>query len=534
MKNDTELEMKFAVPDSRLFDVILKDPHILSLSQGILPRMQKFEALYYDTPTYALQKAGIAYRVRKEDEEWIATFKSDRSSSGGLYSREEVNEKIAEIPIRHSLFVGTFAGERMASVIDKEPLELLFTMNFNRQSILLQTEEGLLAEMALDRGTIWSGITGLPICELELELKQGKASQLLELALWISRQWHLLPEPRSKYARGLDLLQSGISQSSIGDNQVKVKLRPELLSLSGKIINTLSQSQLSLIEDGAGPETVRQLRIQCRRLRSLLKFFEPTSNTEVQNHIVRLRQWGAWMGKIRDIDILEQARTEFVQRFSAILSLNPVWNQPLIERRNFLATELLFRLQRAELAQILLEIQASIYRDLEESNDELVSPGRKESFIRKNMALQIKKMKEETENVIAFSSMKKLHRLRIRAKNLRYILEFMNDSTLGGFPATIIALKKLQSTIGKLHDGWQIKNLLEQIEAGDNVDRFRMEQELFLAWRFRTNQEYMFALRKNLNQIPKDLKKELRTLSTLRGGRRNKPPHNADTHEPTQ
>lgn len=239
------------------------------------------------------------------------------------------------------------------------------------------------------------------------------------------------------------------------------------------------------------------------------------------------------MGKIRDIDVIEQASCEFMQRFSFQLRLTMPWLELLSERRNFLASDLLYRLQRADLTQVLLEVQISLFRDNEQDEAEPTQLSHKESFIRKSLSQKIKKVKDESESALVLSSMKRLHRLRIRVKNLRYVMELFSETSFSPAESTISSLKKLQSTIGRLHDSWQIKSLLEQVEAGESTANIRMEQELFLAWRSRLAQDHMFALNKYLNQLPKEMKKELRSLSSWRGGRGSKSSHDTDPHKPS-
>ena len=109
MAEGAELEIKLAVTDSRLFEVILTDPQILKLSHGNAPLTRNFEALYFDTPSFALQRQGFAYRIRREGPEWIATVKCDRSSGGGLTVRSAGSGDIhhsgvvgkVDVPKRH-------------------------------------------------------------------------------------------------------------------------------------------------------------------------------------------------------------------------------------------------------------------------------------------------------------------------------------------------------------------------------------------------------------------------------------------------
>ena len=92
MPDGSELEIKLAISEHRFFDLILNDPEIVAMMQEQKPVVRAFEAFYYDTPQFLLQKTGYAYRIRHEGQDWVATVKSDLLSSGGLSEREEWNE----------------------------------------------------------------------------------------------------------------------------------------------------------------------------------------------------------------------------------------------------------------------------------------------------------------------------------------------------------------------------------------------------------------------------------------------------------
>jgi inorganic triphosphatase YgiF len=531
-----ELEIKFAVSEPRLFDVVLADPQVRNLANGKQPLTRSFEALYYDTPDLALKKAGIGYRVRKEGLDWIATFKTDTGSSGGLFSREEWNEKVDGPAAATTPFAGTFAGERMANAIGNQQLQLLFTTNFTRTALQLETTSGATIEMAMDRGTIWGGSGGTPICELELELKSGMTSQLLELAAWVANRWHLQPESRSKYFRGLQLLQSGYASEEslfLDRPERRVADNPGVTALVDRCVADLFLIQAVLASDGASPESIRELRIQCRRLRSVLKFFQPQlKKDDWQFQVDRLRQWGTLLGSVRDIDVLQKSWAEFVDRFSPIMSFSQHWRKVLSERRDFLAEDVIHRLNRSELTQILFELQAWIYREQEGLDAEKSTTKAAEVMVRKGLLQAVKELREDLDSTDGSSSIKKLHRLRIKIKRLRYVQETLNGIPHFRADDFILSLKRLQSAIGKIHDASQIKSLLEQVETGDVNEKFQLEKELFFSWRNRMTTEHMFALPKNLESMQKSTKNQLRTLISLRTGRRTKLRHDADPHEP--
>ena len=535
MAEGAELEIKLAVTDSRLFEVILTDPQILKLSHGNAPLTRNFEALYFDTPSFALQRQGFAYRIRREGPEWIATVKCDRSSGGGLTVREEWNETVKGPNAAELAFAGTNVGERLATAIGDEHLQLLFTSNFSRTVLMLRTEDETVIELALDRGTIWGGIGGTPICELELELKEGKVSQLLELAGWAAARWHLLPENNSKYARGIQLLQAGQANplTEAPGESVKPDLPPLLTTLADRCIAELFVMQKAVQEQGGSPENIRALRIQCRRLRSLLKFFQPRLNKgDWQLHTDRLRQWGALLGSIRDLDVLNKAWTGFADYFSSVFSASPHWRHILVERRDFLADDLLHRLSRSELTQIVFELQAWLYRE-QETGDE-AAQARSDEFIRKSLLQSGKQLRDALDTIDSSSGMKKLHKLRIRIKRVRYFQEALTAIPQYQDEEFLAALKRTQTAIGKIHDAFQIKSLLDQIDTGSVDEKFLREKELFLCWRSRQIAEQMFLLPKMMSEVDKAAKVRLRSLSSLRSGKRGKVRHHADSHEPSE
>lgn len=234
---------------------------------------------------------------------------SDRSSGGGLVNREEWGKR--RDPIQPGTLLEPMR-DRLSQAIGQEKNSGVVTTSFVPNDPDATYQWRLLVE--LDRGTIWGGIGGTPICELELELKQEKVSQLLELAAWITDRWHLSPENLSKYARGLQLLQSGqlSTEQPAMPEPAAFSAPPLLTTLADRCIGELFVLQTAFREQGAAPEMVRALRIQCRRLRSLLQFFQPRLQKEAwQLQLDRLRQWEALLGAIRDLDVINKAWQTF-------------------------------------------------------------------------------------------------------------------------------------------------------------------------------------------------------------------------------
>lgn len=534
MSDGSEMEVKLAVADSSLFDLIVAHPEICAMKMGTGSVTQSFEALYYDTPGFSLQQNGLAYRVRHEGEQWIATVKSDIESGGGFSTREEWNESVAGPEPSLKPFIGTHLGDRLLLAVGLERFQLLFSTRFTRTITMLQTPKGSQIEMAMDHGMIWSGTEGSPISELELELKSGTISDLLQMSGWIAGQWHLLPEAKSKFVRGLELLRNNSPSipNYSSDIQQKEISKPTTIALTNFSINNIFAGQKRLLTEGASSESVRELRIQIRSLRSLLKFLQPTLDKEDrQLHYEKMRQWGTLLGSIRDIDILIAAWNKFSVHFNPVFTSSEYWLDTLKGRRSFLIEEVLHRIKQGELTKQIFELQSWLYQENEQlSNEEEEQPS--ENQLLKMLLEEIKELREDTRAVECTSEIKTIHRLRIRVKQLRYLQESLNRVVRLQDEDFTIALKKTQSYLGKVHDNYQIKGLLEKFDASNIDQKLSLEKELFICWCNRDTTEYLINLPKVTDSFRRAAKLRLGTLATLRTNRRTKSSHHPSTHEP--
>ena len=68
MPAGSELEIKLAITDNRLFETIAADPELLAMTSGSKPVSRAFEALYFDTAQFTLQNNGYSYRIRQEGD----------------------------------------------------------------------------------------------------------------------------------------------------------------------------------------------------------------------------------------------------------------------------------------------------------------------------------------------------------------------------------------------------------------------------------------------------------------------------------
>jgi len=200
---ETELKLRFAGEEE--WEIMCRDPLLRAREVPGTRRTVELETIYYDTPSHSLQSEGLAYRLRRQGEEWVATVKADGLAGGGLHQRQEWSAVAAGPEPDISPFLPTPVGERLEKAVGGEPLAELFRTYFRRTSVDLIPPGGGRAEFAADRGEIRAKDRRRDIREIELELKEGSIAGLLRFAASLAGKYPLLPEAKSKYYRGLEL-----------------------------------------------------------------------------------------------------------------------------------------------------------------------------------------------------------------------------------------------------------------------------------------------------------------------------------------
>ena len=169
---------------------------------------QCLDAKYFDTADNALAKNEIAYRVRKEGEKWVAALKWKGHSEGALHMREEISVPVVDEKPDISVFSESEIGGEVIDAIGDRPLHCLVETRFRRRRLRLDTGNGIF-EMAIDDGWIITPYGEETISEVELELFSGEQEELREMGEKLAQQYGLAKEERSKYARGMLLMESG-------------------------------------------------------------------------------------------------------------------------------------------------------------------------------------------------------------------------------------------------------------------------------------------------------------------------------------
>lgn len=205
MAKNTEIELKLLLSKEDLERLLTLDFMVQAVREGSR-KVRHLVSTYYDTQELTLKEHGIAYRVRdKGDGSFEATVKTQKQSAGGLSERLELNLPLAEAQPVLDGFAALGLGFELSELAPRG-VQALFTVDVQRITYILDYA-GAVCELAIDKGAIRCGDKSDSIDEVEIELLEGEVQALLELKERIAAAVTLRAEERSKFARGLALLQ---------------------------------------------------------------------------------------------------------------------------------------------------------------------------------------------------------------------------------------------------------------------------------------------------------------------------------------
>lgn len=163
------------------------------------PKTRRMQTTFYDTPTGQLSARKIMLRQRMENEICICTVKIPLAD--GSRGEWECHSKDLKRGIKKLCQLG--APEELLE-LTAEGLQEICGARFVRRLCNITLPEGVF-ELALDHGVLLGGGKEMPLCEVEMELKEGKQSWLDACAAVIAFTFNLTEEPRSKFQRALAL-----------------------------------------------------------------------------------------------------------------------------------------------------------------------------------------------------------------------------------------------------------------------------------------------------------------------------------------
>lgn len=438
------------------------------LLKGSAPASKRrMYGVYYDTPGLELWRQGIALRLRRERGRWFQAVKGGGSVHAGLHRRfEDESEVAGPAPdfsrIGQGELAGVFSSERL-----RARLKPVFVTDFVRSSRILEVDSQARVEASIDRGVIRSGKRSEPVFELELELKDGAAQHLYEIALKLVQDLPLSIENRSKAERGIALYR--------GKGPKPAKARPAALTPalsvgeSFKAVLRASLAQLQANErgllEGADPEYLHQMRVALRRLRSAFSVFEPAVPEAAVAHWVAELKWLATrLGPARDWDVfVTETLPPIEKEFGAHGELK-AFGEHCRKLRDGAAAKARRVVRSARYRRLMLSLGAWLAA---EGWPTPLEPDRRAAldapvggFAGTVLEKRYDQVRKRGRQVGGLSA-KQLHRLRIAVKKFRYAADFFAGLYEGtAVREALKRLSRLQDMLGAINDTATVASLI--------------------------------------------------------------------------
>lgn len=438
---------------------------------------QQLKNVYFDTMDFDLRHAGAGLRVRQIDERYIQTLKAGGSVTAGLHQNEEWETDVAGnkpdiAALREAIgWNSTYSG-LLASATLSDRLQPIFTSDVTRTIRQLRLPTGDEIEMAIDRGTIEHEQSKEVICEVELELKSGVPARLYAFALQLLEHVPMRIGTLSKAARGYALR---IPEKKKIVKASKLRLSPSMTveeAFESVIENCMEQvhgNEQGVIH-GSDPESVHQMRVGLRRLRSALDLFSDA--IECPKVIQDDFKWlASELGAARDWEVLANSTLKQIESVvPQDIEINELKRVALEYARHYRenAAKALNTPRHAGLELRFAEWMAGKHwrSPLNKQSESLVNqPLRKfaKQALKKGENRLLKRGERLQDNDPDLR-----HRARIAGKKVRYTTEFFQSL----YPhervkAFVSRLSDLQEELGWLNDAAVAIERLKQVQYAD-------------------------------------------------------------------
>ncbi len=456
-----EIEAKFLIRETSQFEDVLASLSRLGYDVGV-GRTATHTDRYFDTSDWSILRGGWAYRCRECDGERKLVLKSLGSRDGAVFSREELEQVLPERKAKKKgrLPKGP-VQERLAELGGGMRRRELFRVRSERTvyDIGVPGASGTRLELDFDRTLIEAKRQAKKSAPgqlrfMEIEFETNDAATAASLAEILRERHGLIPSQLSKFERGI---QAAGFNTTTGERTRKPP-RPKQPILD--LVYFYLERQLAALKlqfprawEGLDPEGVHKMRVAIRRARTVLKEFRKALPAAERDHLnAELRWLLKQLGHVRDADVCEAA----IEHYRAGLHGDPVEILAPFEthlRRTTLGAQV----------ELVAALSSERYNALIDEYEKFVSTraaGKRGKHARRTIAVcedklvhkVHAKMQRKADEITETSPAAKLHRLRLLAKRLRYLLEFFRVARPRKWRKPIAALSIMQDELGEHQD----------------------------------------------------------------------------------
>jgi inorganic triphosphatase YgiF len=393
--------------------------------------------------------------VRAAGDSYTQTVKS--RGGAGVFERSEWEAPVDDLKVDAKALRKTPLGKIGKLEKQLEPK----TRSVVERSTWLIDRDGSLIEVALDSGSISAGGEKESVRELELELKAGEPAALFGLAKEIAQDVSLEIGVLSKEQRGRMLGDHALDHEQKArepDVSESLTVGQAFAAIVQECIRHFRLNQV-LITAERDPDALHQARVAMRRLRTAFRLFRPViRQASLEPLKSELRDFLNPFGDARNLDV-------YLSHHGEDLGWRDRRKLKAARSNSYdLVIESLNSQRTREMMIDLVEWTASDDWRKEASGEPIAK------FAARRLDRCWKKVRRDAAKLSDLPE-KRLHRLRIDIKELRYSAEFLaalySRKKVRNFAAS---LEAMQECLGLIHDDMVSRQIVADYEL-DHVGR---------------------------------------------------------------
>lgn len=359
--------------------------------------------------------------------------------------------------------------------IVRETLGIIFTTEVRRAAAIVEPLPGTLIGVCVDEGAVVAGTRREAVCELELELKQGKLSALFGLATQLVTHADIRVDTVSKAQRGYRLARRehpAPMKTSKVDLSRKANVDQLFGTLAFACLTQLQGNEYGLLHSRE-LEYLHQARIALRRLRSVFSVFSSAvPRAHFSEQLLWLRETSRTLGGARNWDVF---MTQFWPRacagiadHSAIASLTRAAARLRAKARRRARNTLSSSEYSAGILDLTRELLEQGWITARTVDQRAIAERPPKMLARSVLHRAHRRLIKHGERLDREHD-EAIHQLRIRIKKLRYAAELLAPLMRGKAKHKYLSrLGALQEILGNLNDAANAGRLLERLATTRN------------------------------------------------------------------
>ncbi|MBC2667310.1 CHAD domain-containing protein [Novosphingobium flavum] len=447
MRRNTEIEVKL-VASAAMLDRLRGDPHLAGPEQSRLLR-----STYFDTVSSRLGRGGAGLRIRElaggEREQTL------KLSPSGALQRREWTTAIAGGEPDPARFPGP-ARAALLRMMGGAALQEFAVNEIQRTSRVVRFG-GSRIEVAFDVGQIRAGERQSAVCELELELIKGQPADLFGLAMALplgpGLRWSVVSKAEQSHLLAFDL-EPLAGHAGRPPLSLQMDAAAGFRAVAWSCLDHLLANQEVVLATG-DKEAVHQCRVAVRRLRAAFSLFRAITADQTRPILrAELTAAAKSLGQVRNIDVLLE---RIAEAGAGDAPPSPELVAHLTKRR----TEALDRVRTMLVAEAFQRLLLHLAAWIERGEWALRGAGAGDhgsvgDHLAGVIAARRRKLRKTSAGLRDLSD-EQLHRLRKRAKTLRYAADFaaaLHCGKRADRPRQDFAraLAKAQDALGRIQD----------------------------------------------------------------------------------